>query len=426
MRFLKFIWPFMFCLACTQSPDSSSYPHFEFSPELAASDLVLKYQEWTVSQKEFFEAFPEFRAFQEEFSAVQTAVALQSLAKELGTDGEIIVTGCSREAGLMTLNRLGVNIPQKRLAFKDPQGKSTIVFGGKVYDVLQLPLNHLDLARMQSSYYLKGQKAAEELLIKKVLNETERKTLGEGLKVSNEDFKKYIAQQRIDTQMIGLKGVQKVKDALLLQKQKDIYKDYASRYIYKSPVLSRWQKPQFKFASLPERPFTTGRGQFQMIVFAPFDCRACLNWNQEIPQFIKEGIEIKFYPAVSDDSRASSLAFYEGVLCLSEQKRDLLWQMLAKFKSVSYRGKLNEKILEFAKEQKLDEKRYLECIEEKKYVQQLEHYQKFSQSLGVQTYPIVVAGGFVFTGDVTSEDIHEARAAESTFLIHKWNSYFKK
>jgi hypothetical protein len=425
MRFPKLLVLLFFCVSCTSSLDSSSFPHYEFSPEIAGSDLVMRYGEWTISQKEFFDAFPEFKAFHEEFSAVQTAVAIKSLAKELGSEGEIVVTGCSREAGLMTLTRLGVDISQKRLAFMDPQGKSTISAHGKTFDVLQLPLNQLDLARMQSTYYIKGQNAAEELLINKILNDTERKTLAEGIVVSQEEFKNYIRRQRIDTHMIGLTGVKKVKDALLAEKQKEVFRNYVHHYVYKSPVLSRWKKPHFKFASLPEKPFTTGRGQFQMIVFAPFDCRACLHWNQELPQFISDGIEIKYYPAVSDDSRTSSLAFYEGVLCLSEQKRDLLWEMLPKFKSVSYRSRLSEKIIDFAQEQGLDVKSYKECIGQKKYAPQLEHYQKFSQTLGVQNYPVVVAGGFVFTGAVTADDIYAAREAEATHLLHKWNTFFK-
>lgn len=405
--------------ACSIRSQKPANSHFEFSPALEAEGLVLKYDKWSVTQSEFFTQHPEFRAFQEEYSAVQTAVALEFIIKEVGADVPISITGCSREACLMSLHRVLKTVDEKKLSFRDAQGKNTITAAGKTYDVQQLPLNNLELARLQTSYYLRGQNAAEDILIRKILTDEEKKTLGEGTQVTQEEFKSYLKDKRIDPKAIGLRGVTKVKEALLQQKVRGIYKKYTDQYIYKGPVLSRWKKPSFKFENLPLKTFNYGRGKFKLITVAPYDCHNCLNWNQDLPKLMVDQIHTQYFPASSDNNRTSSLTFYEAAFCLQEQDEDAPWKMFEEFKNIYSRTVLKEKISEFISSHKLNQGKYETCVSKNSFTTLLEQLMKFSQGLGVKSYPVVVAGDFVFMGDVRLEDVRQAILIQDPYVLKR-------
>lgn len=411
---------------CSSKNEDGGFPRFEYDPELEATEWVMKYENFKVSYKEFNEKYTEYRAFEEEMLAFRTAVALEALNKEGHLDKEVQVSGASREATLMAIQRMRLSVKPLNFVFKNPQGRNTIVSKGKTYDVFLMPLNNMELARLQSMDYFKGQLVAEEILIQNMLSASEKKILSEDVKATTEELKKYLSENKVDPKAIGLKGVQKIKDLIVEKKLKSIYKTYVDRNVYKKPIQSRWKKPEFKFETLPEKPIYIGEGKFKIIVISPYDCRNCIEWHKKVEQFLTHGVEIKYYPVITDDNRNNTQHFYSSILCLSEQRGDALWRLQSRLKGSLSQPEIDQNVRQFLKENKLDDITYYKCRDYKKYDRHLQHYQKFAQTLPIKNYPLVIAGGFVFSGSINPEDVKRALEVENAHFTYKWKNWFKK
>ncbi len=229
--------------------------------------------------------------------------------------------------------------------------------------------------------------------------------------VSEKEVQEFIEARKIPTSQIneGLKG--KIKEYLGKQKKADAVNMWLAEKTKKTGIEVFFEKPERPYFEVDpsNAPFFGSKNAKVTIVeFSDFQCPFCAEGAKILKQLKKKyGNKIKVvfkqYP-LPFHTQAKKAAV--AALCMNEQKTDLFWKMHDKM--FADQSKLAPAALkQTAKELGANAEQFNKCLDDNKYIAQVEKDIQQGKDIGVKSTPTFFVNGKLVAGalpvDVFSE-----------------------
>ena len=327
--------------------------------------------------------------------------------------GVVLVTACSESARaklkLVTKQapRPGVvaKIGNEEITFDALVGEDKMDFfelQKREYELKMERLNKLMVERLIGAEAKKANMTLEDYINKKVI--------GGDVKISEKDYKKFVAEKHIPEAQITPQIKEKIMAYLQNNKKEDAVKDKVAKLTEKEPVEVYFAKPKMIV------PVEAGNGPafgktgapVTIVEFSDFECPFCSRAAETVTELKKKyGNKVKltfrhFPLPMHPNARPAS----EASMCINEQSTDKFW----KFHDLAFKNqtKLDKANLEkYAKDAGADVKKFNECLTSKKFADVVQKDLDYGSKIGVKSTPTFFINGQLVSGALPIESFSE-------------------
>lgn len=229
-------------------------------------------------------------------------------------------------------------------------------------------------------------------------------------KISDAEYKKFVEEKKIPKEQLEqLKP--RIMEYMKAQKMQAERQVLVAQVTKKNPPVLYFTKPNLRIdMEVGDSPaYGDANAKVTIVEFSDFQCpfctRAAETVNQLKKQYKKNQVRIVFkhYP-LPMHPRAKPAS--EASMCVHEQNADKFWTYHdILFKNAS---KLEDADLKkYAKDVGVDEKKFAECYDSKKYAQHVEKDMEYGNSKGVRSTPSFYINGIPLQGAQPIEKFKE-------------------
>ncbi len=270
------------------------------------------------------------------------------------------------------------------------------------YELKMDRLNKLLVDKLIGAEAKKAGLATEDYISKKV-------TKGE-IKVSDKDFKKFVADKRIPESQINPQIKDRIMAYLQTQKKQDQLQEYIAKLTRSSPVEVYFSKPKMSVSvEVGESPVMGGaKAPVTIVEFSDFQCPFCSRGADVVTEIKKKygskvRVAFKHFPLpMHREAKPAS----EASMCVNEQSSDKFW----KYHDLVFKNqdKLDNASLEkYAKDVGADVKKFNECFSAGKFKDMVQKDLEYGEKIGVKSTPTFFVNGQLVAGAVPIESFSE-------------------
>jgi protein-disulfide isomerase len=280
------------------------------------------------------------------------------------------------------------------------------------YDLKMDRLNRLVIERMVGAEAKKAGMSLQDYI--------EKKVTGGEVKISDREFKKFVADKHIPEGQINPQIKERIINYLQSQKKQDEVQAYVAKLTRKQPVEVYFAKPKMQVqVEMGQGTPTFGKSSAAVTIveFSDFQCPFCARGAETVTQIKKKyGSKVFFgfrhFPLpMHKDARPAS----EAAACVGDQSSDKFYR----FHDILFKNQseLNPANFEkWAKEVGADAKKWKECFEGKKDAAKVQADMDYGEKIGVKSTPTFFVNGQLVSGalplDSFSEIIDEELSAK--------------
>lgn len=221
-------------------------------------------------------------------------------------------------------------------------------------------------------------------------------------KISKKQIEAFIKEKKIPAQSINPQIKERIKNYLLVEEKKKMVDQWLGSKTKKNPIEVFIQKPRRPSydVKIGNAPFAGGeKAKVEVVEFSDFQCPFCARAADILKEIKKKygkkvKIAFKQFP-LPFHSQAKDAAI--AALCANEQKTTYFWKMHdAMFADQS---KLSiEGLKATAKNIGVDTKKFNDCLDNKKYHDQVHEDMEQGKNVGVKSTPTFYVNGQQVTG----------------------------
>ena len=222
------------------------------------------------------------------------------------------------------------------------------------------------------------------------------------IKISANDINNFVKEKNIPASQVNPQIKERIKQYLLVEKKKEALDSWLGEKTKKTPIEVFFKKPRRPSfdVKIGDSPVIGGvSAKVEVVEFSDFQCPFCSKASvilKQLKQKYGKKIKIAFkqYPLpFHAQAKMASVAS----LCANEQKTSLFWKMHdAMFADQSKLAITDLKTT--AKKIGVDVVKFDKCLDEKKYLAQVEADIKQGQSIGVKSTPTFFVNGQLIQG----------------------------
>lgn len=263
----------------------------------------------------------------------------------------------------------------------------------KVFDVKFNKLNSLLLEKLMKNDPRKKGLTNDQFMDKYIATSA---------KVTENEIKAFIKERKIPDNQINEQIKERIKNYLLVDKKREAVQKWIADQTKKSGITVFFEKPQrpsfdVKAGNAPY--FGDKNAKVTIIEFSDFQCPFCSKGAEVLTELKKKyGKKIKIvfkqYP-LPFHSQAKGAAV--ASLCANEQSVDYFWKLHDEmFADQSKLSKDNLK--QTAKSLGLDSGKFDKCLDDNKYIAQVEQDIQQGKDIGVKSTPTFYVNGMLVAG----------------------------
>jgi len=237
-----------------------------------------------------------------------------------------------------------------------------------------------------------------------------KKIVGGEIKISDKEFKKFVAEKRIPENQINPQIKERIISYLQSMKKQDLIQSHLAKLTKNTPVEVYFSKPKMMVnVEAGNAPFFgKANAPVTIVEFSDFQCPFCARGAETVNELKKKyGGKIKvafrhFPLPMHKEARPAA----EASLCVNEQGTDKFW----KFHDIVFKNadKLDPANLEkFAKDAGADTAKFKECVQAKKYADAVQKDMEYGEKIGVKSTPTFFINGQLLSGAVPIETFSE-------------------
>lgn len=293
------------------------------------------------------------------------------------------------------------------------------LIGDRKAEIFDLEKRKYDLLKEQLQNFVVNDTIEEEAKKAGMTPEvfTQKKIFGGEVKVSDSEYKKFVAERHIPDSQINEQIKGRINAYIKDNKEREMKAAFAFKK--SGPVEFYISKPKMDVNidvgnapvwGKPDAPVT-------IVEHSDFECPFCKGGAETINLVKKKygnkvRIAFKHFPLpMHQNARPAA----EASMCVNEQGSDKFW----KFHDLAFKNqdKLDKANLEkFAKESGADPKKFNECVAAKKYADYIQKDMAYGEKIGVRSTPTFFINNQMVSGavpiDQISETIDEELAAK--------------
>lgn len=244
--------------------------------------------------------------------------------------------------------------------------------------------------------------SAEEYISKKVLK-------GD-IKISDTEYKKFVKEKNIPESNINDQVKERIFSYMKEQKREELIKTAVAKLSKGSPVEVYFKKPKSNIQIEAGDSPSTGSESAKVTIyeFSDFQCPFCSKGAKIVSDIKKKygskvRIVFKNFPLpMHQEAEPAS----QAALCVHEQSKDKFW----KYHDILFenQSKLEaESLVKHAKAAGVDEKKFKECFDSKKYAEAVKKDLSYGEKLGVRSTPTFFINGQLMAGALPIEQFSE-------------------
>ena len=325
----------------------------------------------------------------------------------------VVVTACSDSAKAKP-NFVHKDAPKPGLVAK--------IGGEEITEDMLIGADKLDFFELKKREYDLRMDRLNKLLVDKLIGGEAKKagmTLDDyitkkivkgDLKISDKDYKKFVADKHIPESQINPQIKEKIMSYLQTMKRQDVITEYVAKLTKGSPVEVYFNKPKMQVeVEVGNAPvFGKKDATVTVVEFTDMECPFCSRAAETVTQLKKKyGNKVKFalrhFPLpMHQNARPAA----EAAMCVNEQGTDKFW----KFHDIAFKkqDKLDKTSLEqYAKESGADVKKFTECVTSKKYADYVQKDMDYGEKIGVKSTPTFFVNGQILSGALPIESFSE-------------------
>ena len=238
----------------------------------------------------------------------------------------------------------------------------------------------------------------------------EKKIVGGPIKVSDGDYKKFVAEKHIPEAQINPQIKERINSYLQTMKKQDLVNAAVAKLTKNSPVEVYFNKPKMQVnVDVGQAPvYGDPNAKVTIVEFSDFQCPYCSKAAETVTQIKKKygdkvKIAFKQFPLpMHPNARPAA----EASMCVNEQGAPKFW----KFHDFAFKGqdKLDKANLEkYAKDSGADVKKFNDCLTAKKFSDFVQKDLAYGEKIGVKSTPTFFVNGQIVSGAVPIESFSE-------------------
>ncbi len=231
------------------------------------------------------------------------------------------------------------------------------------------------------------------------------------IEVSSKEFNDFVAEKKIPKEQINPQITEKIRNYLSMQKKESVLKTWLAGKTSKSGIEVFLEKPMRPSFDVPTEgsPFTGGKNAKVTIVeFSDFQCPYCAEGAKVLKKLKdkygnKVKVVMKQFPLpFHSQAKKASVA----TLCANEQSMEKFWTMHDRLFSGQSKLKV-EDLKALAKNIGLKSDQFNKCLDDNKYIAQVEKDIQDGKSVGVKSTPTFFINGKLIAGALPIEEFSE-------------------
>jgi protein-disulfide isomerase len=278
-----------------------------------------------------------------------------------------------------------------------------------------------DLNEIRRNEYEAKKRATDELVQQRLV-EDEAKKQGvtvdkllsqfESLKdkdVSKEDIATFLKQRNIDEKRLTKQEKDSVPQIIKMQRVYEARQKYVADLRSKANVkflLTKPEEPKVDVNVGSGTPMGPASAKVTIVEFSDFQCPFCSRGRQRVDEIkAKYGDKVKVYFRNFPLEQIHPQAFHaaEAAACALEQGKfweyhNQLFDHQSMYQEKDIVKNLDKNFINLAKEAKLDEKAFAECLKSGKHAAELRHDMEEAQKYGVNSTPTFFVNGHAVRG----------------------------
>ncbi len=271
------------------------------------------------------------------------------------------------------------------------------------YELRMERLNRLIESKLIGAEAQKANMSLDEYINKKI-------TKGD-IKISEKEYKKFVAEKKIPESQINPQIKERINSYLQSQKRQELIQAHLAKLTKSEPVEVYFKKPRMDIqVEVGENAPILGKSDAPVTIveFSDFQCPFCSRGAETMHQVKKKyGNKVKIafrhfpLPMHTEADEASAAA-----MCVHEQNKDKFW----KYHDILFKNQDkmdDESLAKYAKEVGVDEKKFKECYDSKKYVDLVKKDMEYGEKLGVRSTPTFFVNGQLVSGALPIESFSE-------------------
>ncbi|MBC7690765.1 MAG: DsbA family protein [Methylotenera sp.] len=270
------------------------------------------------------------------------------------------------------------------------------------YDLRMDRLNKLIEERLVGAEAKKAKMTLPEFM--------EKKVIGGDIKISDKDYKKFVAEKKIPESQINPQIKERINAYLQNQKKQEKVQAYVAKLTKGSPVEVYFTKPKMDVkVEVGEAPTMGPKdAKVTIIEFSDFQCPFCSRGADVVHEIKKKygnkvQIAFKNFPL---PMHKDAIPAAEAAQCVKDQSADKFW----KFHDLAFKSqdKLDAASLEkYAKDAGADVAKFKECQAAGKSKALVQADMAYGEKVGVKSTPTFFVNGQIVSGAVPIENFSE-------------------
>jgi protein-disulfide isomerase len=269
------------------------------------------------------------------------------------------------------------------------------------YELKMERLNKLVVDKLVGEEAKKANMPLNEYLDKKVVGD---------IKISDGEFKKFVAEKKIPESQINPQIKERINSYLQTLKRQDLIQAHVAKLTKGNPVEVYFTKPKLmipvEVGSAPlygktDAPIT-------LVEFSDFQCPFCSRGADVVTEIKKKygnkvKIAFKHFPL---PMHKDAVPAAEVSMCVNEQGVDKFW----KFHDIAFKNqeKLDSASLEkYAKDAGANVDKVKECVSAKKFADFVKKDMEYGEKIGVKSTPTFFVNGQLIAGAVPIDQFSE-------------------
>lgn len=270
------------------------------------------------------------------------------------------------------------------------------------YDLRMDRLNKLMVEELIGTEAKKAGMSTDDYIMKKVA--------GGGIKISDKDYKKFVADKHIPESQINPQIKERIMSYLQTMKKQDLVNEYLAKLTKGRPVEVYFNAPKSQVkVEVGDAPiFGKSDARVTVVEYSDFQCPFCSRAAETVTQLKKKysskiKLAFKHFPLpMHPNARPAA----EASMCVNEQGTDKFW----KYHDLMFKNqdKLDKASLEkYAKEAGADPKKFSECVAAKKFSSYIQKDIESGEKIGVKSTPTFFINGQILSGAMPIETFSE-------------------
>ena len=237
-----------------------------------------------------------------------------------------------------------------------------------------------------------------------------KKVVGGEIKISDAEYKKFVADKKIPEAQINPQIKERINDYLKNQKREEKIDAQVAKLTKSNPVEVYFKKPKMDIqVEVGQAPaFGKENAKVTIVEFSDFQCPFCSRGADTVTQLKKKygnkiRVAFKHFPL---PMHKEAVPASEASMCVNEQNTDKFW----KYHDLLFKNqdKLDNASLEkYAKDVGADTKKFKECFDSGKYKEFVQKDMQQGEKLGVRSTPTFFVNGQLISGAVPIENFSE-------------------